>query len=296
MKKFFFAKLSIAATIGIFVLYVLIATFEKASGEALDITQKFKSGDVISADMFNELFATISRVISTPTMPDLVGSWQCTKYIVSTSLYVGQHYATLDAAGEWSGLQVSITFTDNGDGTYTWDSGSTYNAFEYGASTKDTCAGNGKISSFNGKFAITVTTCTNSQNPTAWQVTRGYEVKKLSPTKIEMNRMSNDGNIPMLLCDKQDIPPSAPSNLSVTATGGTVSLSWTDNSSTETGFKVLRKDSLTGSYAEIAVTSANTTTYQDTVTNSGTYWYWIKATNTYGDSDGSNVMSVDFIN
>lgn len=293
MRKFF-TKLSAVATIGILVFYVLIATFEKVSGESLNIRQKFKSGDVISADMFNELFAAISRVISTPTMSDVVGTWQCTKYMAYSINYdnMFQHYATPDAAGLWRTLQVPVKFTDNGNGTYSWDSGSTYNAFELGGITSDTCAGNGNISLLNGKFAITSTACGSAGG---YQNTRIYEVRNLSTTKIEINQMGGDViNSLSFLCDKQDIPPTAPDNLSATVSGSTVTLSWTDNSGTEKGFKVLRKDSLMGSYVEIAVAPANTAIYQDTIANSGTYWYWIKATNTDGDSDGSNVMSVDY--
>jgi hypothetical protein len=45
--------------------------------------------------------------------------------------------------------------------------------------------------------------------------------------------------------------------LTSSASGKTVSLTWTDSSTDETGFKVLRKDSLTGSYSTITTTSAD---------------------------------------
>ena len=36
----------------------------------------------------------------------------------------------------------------------------------------------------------------------------------------------------------------------------------------------------------------NTSTYNDTVPSSGSYWYRVKATNAYGDSLESNVVKV----
>ena len=69
-------------------------------------------------------------------------------------------------------------------------------------------------------------------------------------------------------------------------------LSWTDNSDDETGFKVMRRDSLEGEYSEKTTTGADTTSYDDTVSGAGKYWYRVKATNDNGDSLGSNVIKV----
>ena len=66
-----------------------------------------------------------------------------------------------------------------------------------------------------------------------------------------------------------------------------------DNSTAETGFKVLRKDSLTGSYSTVTTTSADATTYSDTVTAAGNFWYRVSAINSNGDSVGSKVVKVD---
>ena len=73
----------------------------------------------------------------------------------------------------------------------------------------------------------------------------------------------------------------------------TVSLAWTDNSTDETGFKVLRKDSLKGSYSTVTTTSAGVISYDDTVTESKTYWYRVSATNDNGTSVPSKMVRVD---
>jgi len=65
-------------------------------------------------------------------------------------------------------------------------------------------------------------------------------------------------------------------------------LTWVDNSTTEDGFIVERKDA-GGSYAELARLIANATTYVDTtLTPSQSVCYRVKAYNTGGVSGPSN--------
>lgn len=86
--------------------------------------------------------------------------------------------------------------------------------------------------------------------------------------------------------------PAIPTRLSSTSTGLTVSLSWTDASGDETSFKVFRKDTLSGAYAQVGTAPAGATGYVDVVPGAGTYWYRVRASNTNGDSLGSNVTKV----
>lgn len=85
-------------------------------------------------------------------------------------------------------------------------------------------------------------------------------------------------------------PPSAPSSLAASAVASTrVNLSWRDNSTNETGFKIERKTGSNGSYAQIATASAGATTFADTSAAAGTsYVYRVRATNAGGDSGYSN--------
>lgn len=81
--------------------------------------------------------------------------------------------------------------------------------------------------------------------------------------------------------------PAAPSNLSATAqSSSSIALSWTDNSTNETGFKIYCGGVL------ITTTSANATSYTDTNLSASTsYSYYVKATNSSGDSSASNTAS-----
>ena len=89
--------------------------------------------------------------------------------------------------------------------------------------------------------------------------------------------------------------PAAPSNLAITSLlSNQVSLSWSDNSNNETGFKIQRKTGATGTYADIRTTGANVASYtdNDTALKDGTlYYYRVSATNATGDSAFSNEAS-----
>ena len=86
--------------------------------------------------------------------------------------------------------------------------------------------------------------------------------------------------------------PVAPSGLTITSvTSSSVVLAWTDNSGNETGFKVQRKQGVTGVYVDIKTTAANVITYtdNDTALVDGTqYYYRVYAYNSAGNSPFSN--------
>jgi len=86
---------------------------------------------------------------------------------------------------------------------------------------------------------------------------------------------------------------SAPSNLSASAISKSqIDLSWQDNASTETGFRIERKKASDASYTVIAEAGSNVTSYSDTGLSAGTkYFYRIKAYNSSGESSYSNEAS-----
>lgn len=81
------------------------------------------------------------------------------------------------------------------------------------------------------------------------------------------------------------VVPIAPSNLTGTVASTTqINLSWTDNSTNETGFKIERKSG-TGTYAVIGTTATDITTFSDTgLTPSTTYTYRVYSNNAVGNS------------
>ena len=85
--------------------------------------------------------------------------------------------------------------------------------------------------------------------------------------------------------------PSAPASLHESSVSATrIYLSWIDNSNNESGFKVERSVNGTD-FVEMAQTPANGAEYADSgLTINTTYYYRVKAYNTAGTSDSSNVL------
>ncbi|WP_293896008.1 FISUMP domain-containing protein [Flavobacterium sp.] len=82
------------------------------------------------------------------------------------------------------------------------------------------------------------------------------------------------------------VVPIAPSNLNGTVVASTtqINLSWTDNSTNETGFKIERKTGA-GTYAVVGTTATDINTFSDTgLTPCTTYTYRIYSYNSVGNS------------
>jgi membrane-bound lytic murein transglycosylase len=90
-------------------------------------------------------------------------------------------------------------------------------------------------------------------------------------------------------------PLPAPSSLSANALSSSqINLSWSDNSTDETSFRVERSPNGTSSWDEIGIVAANTTSYSNTVLSSCTTYYYRVRAHRSGDnvySSYSNVSS-----
>ncbi|MCB0323106.1 MAG: fibronectin type III domain-containing protein [Bdellovibrionales bacterium] len=86
--------------------------------------------------------------------------------------------------------------------------------------------------------------------------------------------------------------PTAPTNLSVTATtSSSIALRWSDTSNNETGFKIERAQG-SGSYTQIATVSSNSTTFTSSGLSAGaSYSFRIRAYNGTGNSGYSNAVT-----
>ncbi len=88
--------------------------------------------------------------------------------------------------------------------------------------------------------------------------------------------------------------PAAPSNLAATTISTSqINLSWTDNSTNETGFRIERcKNATCTNFVEVAQVGANVTTFSNTgLTKNSTYRFRVRAFNTDGNSAYSNIAA-----
>jgi predicted phage tail protein len=87
-------------------------------------------------------------------------------------------------------------------------------------------------------------------------------------------------------------PPAAPSGLTATAVSNSaINLTWTDQSTNETSFKIERALGA-GAFSQVGTVGAGVTSYTDTGLTAGTsYSYRVRASNTGGDSAYSNTGS-----
>jgi neutral ceramidase len=94
----------------------------------------------------------------------------------------------------------------------------------------------------------------------------------------------------------EDTIPQSPSDLSVRSiTSRLANLSWTDNADNETGFIIERSEvSESDGFEEMTRVAANDRAYDDPgLAPSTQYWYRIRAVNSAGSSDYSNVEDVE---
>ena len=87
--------------------------------------------------------------------------------------------------------------------------------------------------------------------------------------------------------------PAAPTNLKAAAASATsIKLTWKDNASNETGFRIERKTIPPDKWEEVATVGANVATYVDSgLTTGTTYYYRVYSYNAAADSNTSNEAS-----
>ena len=116
------------------------------------------------------------------------------------------------------------------------------------------------------------------------------QTKKKSSEKIVLQDIqSSSGSFNIIVLDRKNTPPAPADALSATVnSSGGVALTWTDQSTDETGFKVQYKTSAKGSWATATTTAANSISYSLSGLTAGTYWIRVIAVNSYGDAISSS--------
>ncbi len=166
-----------------------------------------------------------------------------------------------------SSTQINLSWTDNADN-------------ETGFKIERKTGSNG---TWNDMDSVGANTTTYSDNNLTANTEYCYRVRTY-------NSVGNSNYTNESCATTYDVPPIPPTNLSATAQSSTqINLSWTDNSSNETGFKIERKTGSSGNWSEIAQVGADTTTFSDNnLTTNTQLCFRVRAFNSVGYSDYSN--------
>ena len=247
---------------GIFALAIVLIVDVVGATDSVPI--QFKDGDVISAGVMNELLQRLNQVqLGFESVDDLNGIWQCTVY--DTGAPFGTDTCTPDGA-----------LVNSKTGNLTFNSSNKTWSWAGAGSLNDCGTGLGSTGSYDVKAGILLTnigvyqTSRTSPNEFIWFVTNSFPPSGFN------------------YCTKITTPPAPVDLLTATVTGTTVGLTWVDQSNNETGFRVERKTSASGTWASIATPASGATSYSDTGRTSGTYFYRVFSVNTNGDSISSS--------
>jgi len=266
-----------------------------------EIPHEIAPGDVISADVINETNAILKESLKSISSDDLIGTWSCDA--------VAKPYSDNDLCSGWetdgffnTAVNIVMSFarpspitstnylnlTTGPPSPFFWHTENVGNPNFYTCREFTTlCA------IVQNMLIVDHTNYDTAVNFPENNDSKIYQIRKIGPNRISLTRPTFDSWYPFAItCDKQNVPPDHPTQLSASLSDSTVTMFWTDNSNDETDFKILRRDTLTGNYTEVGTTTADVETYDDTLTTAGTYWYRVKATNANGDSLGSNVVKV----
>ena len=262
---------------------------------------RLKEGDVISAEVFNDIMDRIELTLKPITQEELVGTWTVKQYICDDMVYYGHASfcnqsnrvsSTNDEGIVFKTRNDSVTISDNGDNTFNWTSPNINLLFN--AIRSDTWNHNtGNLNHTCSINSAQIMGCTvdpsllhNGNKIAVWM-----NVKRTSPSQLVLfwgPRIG--GSFNHLILNKNNLAPNPPTALSVSLSGSSVSLTWTASEGGATSYTVKAKTSATGTYSNV-ITANTGTTYTDTL-SSGTKWYRIFAVNSDGTSIGSNVVSV----
>ena len=271
-------------------LFTLILLLTTSINHADDYVwgEEFKEGDIISAATFNQIFSTLEKINRVVKDADLVGTWSCDA-------------ASAEGSGiSNSGVTLKSFFylNENAQLTITASSAATSLESAYSFSTSaptplvflSTSDG---VKAQSGTYILYKNIIMVKGHPNNANQVTAYEVNFLSNDQFTLEQKSNiGGNTPaFIICDSAIAVPAAPTTTTATNAQTTVNITWTDQSSDETGFKIYRRLSTATEATQLA-TAVTASPYVDsTLTEGQTAYYSVSAYNDNGISAKSKVVS-----
>ena len=243
--------------------------------------EEFKEGDIISAATFNQIFNTLEKINREVKDEDLVGTWSCDAITTRNT----NGWTNKGAFFQLSNAQV--TFTSSGS--------SSSIESPYSISTSAPSPFKRVSGAFTGVYSLfdnMIFTKISGETDA-----RIFLVDIKSETKIDfIFQETSAQSFPAqyssyISCNSAIAVPAAPSATTATNAQTLVNVTWTDQSSDETGFKIYRRLSNETEAKELA-TAVTASPYVDsTLTEGQTAYYSVSAYNANGESAKSKVVS-----
>ena len=122
-----------------------LVTSQFAFGADYESAQRFKNGDVISADVLNDILDRLDLTLKSAKASDLVGTWDLTQTICPNGGVGNCSSLSVDGADPavdnlYRQRSDTVTFADDGDGTYSYQTTS-YCAFVRSGAGNASCSG-----------------------------------------------------------------------------------------------------------------------------------------------------------
>jgi len=271
--------------VGTLLAFTCISSF----ADDLKVADDFKSGDLVSADTFNQIFDTIEKINRTVVDSELVGVWKCSAVHASSDNYNG--WTNKGIVYELTDAQVNFTASSTETSLESAYSYSTSSPTPFFRSSDPAEAETGTYQFYRGLLVLRNATTTNRGVATI-----PWKLDVVSDTRFTMEKNNPGGNTPeLVVCDSAEAVPASPTSPTATNNKTGINLAWTDSSSDETGFKVYRKLSTETEAKLIATQTA--LTYSDTdLTEGQTAYYHVTAYNDNGDSAKSKAVSATLDN
>ena len=267
---------------------------------------RLKEGDVISAEVFNDILDRIELTLKAIETSELVGTWDVTWKTCTnggpgncspiSGINLGSGW-TNDPDNLFRTRRDTWLVSDDGDGTYSVSMNKCLvGSVGEGENEKhydDPCSA--RINVDSGIMLYGIISATAPIAPAVDKHTGAYKIKRVSDSRYLLWFLSsaNDSFLSLQL-DKKNTVPNPPTNFTATLESGTSSkviFSWTASEGSVDSYIIKSKNSATGTFSNLQTGIINTDSFTDTLT-SGTRWYRIFAVDSNGTSIGSNVVSV----
>ena len=256
--------------------------FAIGNGGNVSVTQGQSVTNTVTATLSSGSPQTVS--FSTTGLPSGATASYTTSNSCTPSCSLNLNIAT--SASTPAGT-YTITATGTGGGvTKTTNFSLTVNSPTMATVATPTISPNG--GSFTGSVSVTIQTATSGAS--IYYTTDGSTPTQLSTLYSGPMNLTSSATV-KAVAFKSGSNPSAVASASFTVVTppAQLTLTWQDNSTNESNFGVERKTGTSGTYAQIALVSANTTSYVDTsVTHGVTYCYRVDALNSAGASAYTN--------